>query len=135
MKVRVECHSGYKADERPVRFFLGERAYQVLEVQDRWYGPESSYFKVRADDGNFYILRNAWSEESSAWLLDAYRQGSLSHDPSFTKIKTQGPTKRMSKSIGPATGFIRSPGFSRRNWVVFRLKAELQTRGVFLNAL
>ena len=74
MKIQVECYSGYKADERPVRFFLGERGYQVLEIQDQWYGPESTYFKVRADDGNFYILRNAWSEQTSAWSLEAYRR-------------------------------------------------------------
>ena len=74
MKIRVECYSGHKADERPVRFFLGERDYQVLEIQDQWYGPESIYFKVRADDGNFYILRNAWSEQRPAWFLEAYRQ-------------------------------------------------------------
>jgi len=74
MKIQVECYSGYRADERPVRFFLGERGYQVLEIQDQWHGPESTYFKVRADDGNFYILRNAWSEQTSAWSLEAYRR-------------------------------------------------------------
>jgi hypothetical protein len=74
MKIRVECYSGYKTDERPVRFFLGERGYQVMEIRDQWYGPESTYFKVRADDGNFYILRNAWSEQSSEWFLEAFRQ-------------------------------------------------------------
>jgi len=68
MKIRVECYSGFKADERPVRFLLGERGYQVLEIQDQWYGPESTYFKVRAGDGNFYILRNAWSEQTSSWF-------------------------------------------------------------------
>jgi len=76
MKIRVECYSGFKADERPVRFFLGERGYQVLEIQDQWYGPESTYFKVRAEDGGFYILRNARSEQTSSWFLEAYRQDS-----------------------------------------------------------
>ena len=83
MKIRVECYSGFKADERPVRFFLGERGYQVLEIQDQWYGPESTYFKVRADDGNFYILRNAWSERTSSWFLEAYRQDSSLNGPSL----------------------------------------------------
>jgi hypothetical protein len=82
MKIRVECYSGFKADERPVRFFLGGRGYQVLEIQDQWYGPESTYFKVRADDGNFYILRNAWSEQTSSWCLEAYRQDSSLNGPS-----------------------------------------------------
>ena len=79
----MECYSGFKADERPVRFFLGERGYQVLEIQDQWYGPESTYFKVRADDGNFYILRNAWSEQTSSWFLEAYRQDSSLNNPSL----------------------------------------------------
>ena len=83
MKIRVECYSGFKADERPVRFFLGERGYQVLEIRDQWYGPESTYFKVWADDGNFYILRNAWSEQTSSWFLDAYRQDSSLNCPSL----------------------------------------------------
>ena len=74
MKIRVECYSGYKVDERPVRFFLGEKVYQVVEIQDQWYGPESTYFKVRADDGNLYILSNARSEQTSAWFLEAYRK-------------------------------------------------------------
>jgi hypothetical protein len=74
MKIEVECYSVYKADERPVRFFLGERGYQVLGIQDQWYGPESTYFKVQADDGNLYILRNARSEQTSAWFLEAYRR-------------------------------------------------------------
>jgi len=74
MKVRVECYSGYKADERPCRFFLGERCYHVLEIEDQWYGPGNSYFKVRAEAANFYILRNAWGEEPSGRFLDAYRE-------------------------------------------------------------
>jgi len=57
MKLEVECYSGRKADERPVRFRLDEHEYLVEEVLDQWYGPADSYFKVRADDGNLYILR------------------------------------------------------------------------------
>jgi hypothetical protein len=47
MKVRVECYSGRKADERPVRFQLDERDYLVEEVLDQWYGPGEAFFKVR----------------------------------------------------------------------------------------
>jgi hypothetical protein len=68
--VRVECYSGYKADERPVRFHLGEQAYEVIEVLDRWYGPEAAYFRVKAGDGNVYILRHAISDE---WTLETFR--------------------------------------------------------------
>ena len=56
MKLRVECYSGNKADERPVRFYLGEQLRMVEEILDQWYGPNDIFFKVRADDGNLYIL-------------------------------------------------------------------------------
>jgi hypothetical protein len=52
MKLRVECYAGGKADERPVRFQVGEQARIVEERLDQWYGPNDSFFKVRADDGN-----------------------------------------------------------------------------------
>jgi hypothetical protein len=70
--VRVECHSGYKGDKRPVRFHLRERAYEVLEVVDQWYGPEATYFRVAADDGNVYVLRHGRGEEG--WTLEAFRR-------------------------------------------------------------
>lgn len=57
MKLRVESYSGSKADERPLRFHLGDRAVRVEEVLDQWYGPNDLYFKVRADDGNLYVFR------------------------------------------------------------------------------
>jgi hypothetical protein len=63
VKVRVECYSGHKADERPVRFCLGERRIQVEAVADRWYGEDWDYFKVRGDDGNEYILKHLRSED------------------------------------------------------------------------
>jgi len=55
--VRVECYAGYRGDETPQRFFLGERAVDVEEVVDRWYGPDHRYFKVRGSNGATYILR------------------------------------------------------------------------------
>ena len=55
MKLEVECYSGGKADERPVRFRLNGREYVVEDVLDQWYGPQDVFFKLRADDGNFYI--------------------------------------------------------------------------------
>ncbi|HLM99769.1 MAG TPA: hypothetical protein VK335_10830 [Bryobacteraceae bacterium] len=74
MNVRVECYSGHKADERPVRFWLDERPYQVEEVLDRWYGPEDAFFKVRAHDGNLYVLRQLRSASEDMWRLEAFRQ-------------------------------------------------------------
>lgn len=76
MELKVECHSGYKADERPVRFvFLskpGAPKLEVKEVLDQWYGVGFQCFKVRANDGNTYILRHELSED--CWRLDSFRR-------------------------------------------------------------
>ena len=74
MKLEVECYSGRKADERPVRFRLDGHEYLVEEVLDQWYGPSDTYFKVRADDGNLYILRRETAAPEGAWYLESFRQ-------------------------------------------------------------
>jgi hypothetical protein len=72
-EIRVECHAGYRADEHPLRFTLRGRLFEVLEVEDRWYSPGALYFRVRAEDGNFYVLRH--EEGLDVWTLDAFRAG------------------------------------------------------------
>lgn len=76
MQIRVHSYSGYKADERPLRFELGGRSYRVTEVLDQWYSPSGNYFRLRADDGNIYILRHDWSEDESVWTLEGFRGNS-----------------------------------------------------------
>ena len=70
--MQVQCYSGAKADERPIRFRLGEHEYIVEEILDRWYGPDDTYFKLRADDQNVYILRH--SPATDAWSLESFRK-------------------------------------------------------------
>ncbi len=70
--VRVETYSGFKADERPMRFVLGERVLDVLEIEDRWYSPGETYFRVLASDGDRYVLRHIEAHDS--WTLAAYRR-------------------------------------------------------------
>jgi len=72
--VRVESYSGRKADERPLRFYLQEELRVVEDVLDQWYGPDAVFFKVRADDGNLYILRKNTSESEGEWTLESFRQ-------------------------------------------------------------
>jgi hypothetical protein len=72
MKIEVEAYSGHKADERPLRFRLGERWLGVVEVVDRWYDPDAIYFRVRAEDGDLYILRHI--ELTDVWTLEAFRK-------------------------------------------------------------
>jgi hypothetical protein len=73
MRVKVECYAGRKADERPVRFELEGHVYMVEEIIDQWYGPDDAFFKVRADDGNLYILRQDRSSSEGVWSLEAFR--------------------------------------------------------------
>jgi hypothetical protein len=74
LKIEVVCYSGRKGDERPLRFGLNERVYVVQEVLDQWYGPEGAFYKVRADDGNLYILRQQTSTPEGPWYLVSFRQ-------------------------------------------------------------
>jgi len=71
MQIAVETYSGFKADERPVRFRLGERWIAVRDLLDRWYDPAGAYFRVRAEDG-VYILRH--DERADAWTLASFRR-------------------------------------------------------------
>lgn len=57
MKLTVQCYLGRQADERPIRFCLGRRQYEVEAVCDQWYEAEHLFHEIRADDGNLYILR------------------------------------------------------------------------------
>lgn len=69
MNIRVECHAGYRGEEEPRAFTLGERRFAVLEILDRWLDPEHRYFKVRVDDGRMFVLRHDTS--SGQWELAA----------------------------------------------------------------
>lgn len=72
MRLNVRCYSGRKADERPMSFQLGDREYLIQDVVDQWYGPEHTFYKVLADDGNLYILEHrAVADE---WALKSYRR-------------------------------------------------------------
>lgn len=69
MNIRVECHAGYRGEEEPRAFTLGERRFAVLEILDRRLDPEHRYFKVRVDDGRMFVLRHDTS--SGQWELAA----------------------------------------------------------------
>ncbi len=69
--IRVECYAGHRADERPLRFALRGHEYEVIELDGQWYSPDATYFRVRADDGNYYVLRH--DEGQDRWTLDVFR--------------------------------------------------------------
>ena len=69
--IRVECYSGHKADERPVRVLLGDHMVDVAEVEDRWYSPGATYFRVLLANGERYVLRR--EDAQDVWTLEAFR--------------------------------------------------------------
>jgi hypothetical protein len=72
MDVQVECYAGHRGEETPRRLVLGGRRVEVVEVIDRWYGPDHRYFKLRGDDGAIYLLRH--DERSGRWELTMFQR-------------------------------------------------------------
>ena len=73
LAVEVVCYAGHRAEETPVRLFLGERCVEVSEVLDRWLDPAYRYFKLRGDDNGIYILRHSTDED--LWEMTLYDSG------------------------------------------------------------
>jgi hypothetical protein len=69
--VRVDCYSGYKADERPMKLYLAGRALEITIVEDRWYSPGATFFRVVVEGGDRYVLRH--DEAQDIWSLSAFR--------------------------------------------------------------
>lgn len=69
MKIRVECYAGYRGEEEPRGFTLGQRRFAVVEILDRWLDPAHRYFKVKVDDDRRFILRH--DSASGEWELAA----------------------------------------------------------------
>jgi hypothetical protein len=69
--VQVECYAGYKGDERPVRVHLGDRSLQVVEIEDRWYSPGGTFFRVVVEGGDRYVLHR--EDGQDLWSVTAFR--------------------------------------------------------------
>ncbi|HXZ96232.1 MAG TPA: hypothetical protein VEG37_04175 [Burkholderiales bacterium] len=70
MKIRVQCYAGHRGEQEPRAFYLGERYVPVMDIIDRWFSPDSRYFKVQAYDGSVYILRHL--EASGEWDMTLF---------------------------------------------------------------
>ena len=69
--LRVECYAGHKADERPVRVLLNNQMIEVSAVEDRWFSPGSTYFRVLLVTGERYVLRH--DDAQDLWSIEAFR--------------------------------------------------------------
>jgi hypothetical protein len=72
--IKVECHSGYKSDEYPVRFTWRNIQFEISEIADRWYQsqpspetPLANYFKVRTVGNLIFILKHEL--KSDLWFI------------------------------------------------------------------
>jgi hypothetical protein len=72
--VKVECHSGYKADEYPICFYWKNAKFEIREISDRWYQadptpgwPESDYFKICTVGNSKFILKHELKRDQ--WFL------------------------------------------------------------------
>ena len=66
----VTCYAGYRGEEEPREFSIGERKIHVVELLDRWLSPDHRYFKVRGSDKNTYILRHDFA--TNEWELTMF---------------------------------------------------------------
>jgi len=64
--LEVECYSGYKADERPIRFRTGGAVFEIERILDQWCTPDGPCFRVRTSRGD-YVLRHY--VEVDTWTL------------------------------------------------------------------
>jgi len=69
--LKVETFPGEAGTDMIRRFRLGERTREVTENIDQWYGAGYRYFKVKADDGNLYILH--FDEARRDWDLTMFK--------------------------------------------------------------
>jgi hypothetical protein len=71
ISIKVECYSGYKANERPLRFTIGTNCLEVEAVEDQWHSPDVTYFRIKANDGKIYVLRH--HEGQDQWTLEIFK--------------------------------------------------------------
>ena len=74
INIKVECYSGFKADEYPKYFHWDNNKFEIYEITDRWYQvannpefPASNYFKVETTCGQQFIIKHEL--ENDEWYL------------------------------------------------------------------
>lgn len=71
--VEVIAYAGYKAEESPRYLKLGETKHAIAQIEDRWYSPGETVFRVLTESGDRYLLRYAHAQDS--WSLEGFRSG------------------------------------------------------------
>jgi len=73
--VQVISYAGYKADESPRFLKLGDALLPIAEIEDRWYSPGDTFFRVVMESGDRYLLRHV--EAQDQWTLEGFRSAAL----------------------------------------------------------
>jgi hypothetical protein len=63
--IQVECYAGYRGEQEPRRFVASGVTVEVVEIVDRWQGPDHRCFKLRGNDGAVHLLRH--DEVADMW--------------------------------------------------------------------
>jgi hypothetical protein len=74
---QVECYSGSRYGERPLRFLLGDEWHVVKETDASWRTPSAVHFRVRTEDGDHYEL--TYDEREEQWHVLATPQIDKEH--------------------------------------------------------
>lgn len=73
--IKVKSYSGYRAEERPTSFFLGDREHRVKEILRTTHEERGNKrirsFKVLTEEGEMYKLY--YAEEEDQWYLEDFR--------------------------------------------------------------
>jgi hypothetical protein len=72
--VHVQCCLAVGGAPQVVRFQLNGTDLLVEEVLDQWTGADCSFLKLRADDGNLYVLRHDGTGARESWVLTSFRK-------------------------------------------------------------
>lgn len=76
--IQVVAYSGYQAEQEPRALIVEGRRLEVTCIEDRWYDPAGSYFRVRTSDGTTSLLR--YDFEALDWFRVS-APGSATKDP------------------------------------------------------
>jgi hypothetical protein len=69
--VHVECYAGYKGDQRPLKPQIGNDMVEVVDVEDRWYSPGATFFRVLLANGERCVVRR--EDAQDVWTVEAFR--------------------------------------------------------------
>jgi hypothetical protein len=71
-RITVKCVAEYRGEQRPCAFTIGKEEHRIAEVPAQCLSPDHDHFKVKADDGNLYILKHNRVEDT--WEMTFFRR-------------------------------------------------------------